>query len=168
VSTARQGGADPEEFARLQAQIDGHFGAETQALALAWTFPYAVQCNSITAAVTLGYDPSVCSHMCAPSRASPYFNSASARPYTDLKLRPSMLLAAKSIALAKDLIERGVASDHTLGLRGAPPVHAYFLVTSDKIRSVRAPLFPPPGFASRVGLDIHVEKRTRSSMSSAC
>jgi uncharacterized protein (TIGR03790 family) len=147
----------PEEFAPLAAQIEAHFGADTQALALAWTTPYAVNCNSITGAVTLGYDPTVCFRMCAPSRASPYFNSASVKPYTDLKLRPSMLLGAKSVAGAKALIERGVAADHSLGLRGAPPVNAYFLVTSDKVRSVRAPLFPPPGPVRRIGLDIRVE-----------
>jgi len=147
----------PEEFAPLAARIEGHFGAETQALALAWTFPYAVKCNSITAAVTMGFDPSACSRMCAPSRASPYFNSPSTKPYTDLKMRPSMLLAAPNVAAAKALIGRGVAADHSLGLRGAPPVNAHFVTTSDKLRSVRSPLFPPAGSIKRAGIDIHVE-----------
>jgi uncharacterized protein (TIGR03790 family) len=146
-----------EEFAPLAKQIEQHFGTDTQALALAWSFPYAVQCNSITAAITLGFDGSACDNLCSTTRASPYFNSPSARPFTELKLRPSMLLAAKSVAAAKALIERGVASDHSLGLRGAPPVHAYFVTTSDKVRSVRSALFPPAGHAKRAGIEIHLE-----------
>ncbi len=149
----------PEEFAPFAQQVERHFGAETQALALAWTFPYAVACNSITGALTMGYDAAACTHSCSATRASPYFNSASVRPHTDLKMRPSMLLAARDVAGAKALIERGVASDHSLGWRGAPPVHAYFLVTSDKIRSVRATLFPPAGPIRQIGLDVHVEAR---------
>jgi hypothetical protein len=128
-----------------------------------------VQCNSITAAVTLGYDPSVCSHMCAPSRGVAVLQQ---RERTALHRSEAAALDAagrQEHRWAKDLIERGVASDHTLGLRGAPPCTPISSSPPIKIRSVRAPLFPPPGFASRVGLDIHVEKRTdASSMSSAC
>lgn len=147
----------PEEFETLRAAIEAHFGAGTQALALAWTYPFAVGCNSITGALALGYDGALCSHSCAPSRPSPYFNSRSARPYTDLKLRPAMLLAAKDVAGAKRLIERGVQADHSLGLRGAPPVHAYFVATRDRARSARAPLFPPPGPVRALGIEVHVE-----------
>jgi uncharacterized protein (TIGR03790 family) len=147
---------DPEEFASLAAQVAHRFGAEIQALAVAWAMPYAVQCNSITAALSMGFEPSTCLRLCAPSRESPYFNSPSARPFTDLRMRPSMLLAAKSIDAAKAMIERGVASDHTLGLRGGPPVNAYFVVTSDRARNVRAPLYPPPAKGRRAGIDIHV------------
>jgi uncharacterized protein (TIGR03790 family) len=68
-----------------------------------------------------------------------------------------MLLAARDVAGAKALIERGVASDHTLGLRGAPPVHAYFVVTSDRARNARVPLFPPAGPVRGLGLVVHVE-----------
>jgi len=146
-----------EEFKAFEAQIAAHFGVATQALALAWTEPFAVNCNSITGALTLGYDAGLCSQTCAPSRLSPYFNSASAKPFSQLRLRPSMLLAAKDIASAKRLIDRGIESDHTLGLRGALPVKAYFVVTPDRARSVRAPLFPPAGLARRVGIEVHVE-----------
>src|SRR4029453_13587097 len=103
----------------------GDFGGRTQALALAWAEPYAVQCNSLTGALALGYDGDLCAHTCAPSKPSPYFNARTARPYTDLNLRPAMLLAARDAADAKALIQRGVAADHSLGLRGAPPVHAH-------------------------------------------
>ena len=93
----------PEEFESLKRAVEAHFDARTQALALAWTLPYAVGCNSITGALALGYDGDLCAHPCAPSKTSPYFNTRSARPYADFKLRPSMLLAAPDVADAKRL-----------------------------------------------------------------
>jgi uncharacterized protein (TIGR03790 family) len=148
----------PEEFSLLALKVESAFGAQTQALALAWTMPYAVHCNSITAALTMGYDGTLCAHTCAASRTSLYFNSVSVKPHTDLKMRPSMLLAANDVAGAKAMIERGVASDQSLGLRGAPPVHAHYVITNDKIRSVRASLFPPPGLLTRFGVDVHIDE----------
>ena len=147
----------PYEFAMLAAKIDAHFGERTQALALAWAVPYAVNCNSITGALALGFDAALCAHPCAPSRLSRYFNSATTKPRRDLKIRPSMLLAAHDVVAAKAMIERGVSSDRTLGLRGAPPVHAHYLVTNDRVRSVRAALFPPPGLLRREGIEVHVD-----------
>ena len=151
----------PEEFAHLAAQVRAYFGNNIQALALAWTLPYAVECNSITAALTLGFDARLCAQTCAASRPSPYFNSASSRPYRDLQLRPSMMLAAHNIDQAKALIARGVAADASLGLRGAPPARALFEVTSDPARNVRASLYPPAGLLKRVGVDVHVEASDR-------
>jgi uncharacterized protein (TIGR03790 family) len=151
----------PDEFEALRQAIESHFGATTQALALAWSAPYAVGCNSITGALALGYDAGLCAdaaHGCAPTRQSPYFNARTVRPYADLKLRPSMLIAAGDVAGAKALIDRGVKADHSLGLRGAPPVHAHFVVTADRARNARAPLFPPPGSMRGVGVAIHVDK----------
>mgnify|MGYP003412835130 CR=1 FL=1 len=114
----------PDEFRAFDRKVSAYFGADTQALALAWVKPFAVACNSITAALGLGFDGELCERSCDPPlRFSPYFNSVSARPYTDLGLRLSMLLAADDVDSAKAMIERGVASDHTLGLRGAHPKH---------------------------------------------
>jgi uncharacterized protein (TIGR03790 family) len=141
----RQAVISPDEFETLQAAIAAHFGATTQALALAWVEPSAVACNSITGALALGFDAELCHSTCAASRLSPYFNAASSQPYRDLGLRPSMLLAARNIEQARALIDRGVAADNTLGLRGAPPASALFIETTDKARNVRAPLFPPAG-----------------------
>ncbi len=147
-----------DEFRALDRRVSAYFGANVQALALAWARPYAVECNSITAALALGFDGELCKQTCAPPlRFSPYLNSASTRPYTDLGLRPTMLLAADDAEAAKAMVRRGVASDHTLGLRGAPPVNAYFVSTPDRVRSVRAALFPPPGRIARIGVDVHVE-----------
>jgi uncharacterized protein (TIGR03790 family) len=146
-----------EEFKALNDAVNAHFGASTQALALAWTMPFAVGCNSITGALALGFDAALCEHSCAPSRRSPYFNSISSRPQSDLKFRPSMLLAAADVAGARAMIQRGVASDASQGLRGAPAAQVYFLDTTDRARSVRTALFPPAGRVPRYGVELHVE-----------
>ena len=149
------------EFDALAAKIAERFGDSTQALALAWTQPYAVQCNSITGALALGYDGALCANTCAASRPSPWFDKATSRPFTDLKMRPSMLLAAGDAAAAKAMIRRGVASDGTLGLRGGPPANVYYLRTHDAVRSVRAGLFPPAGPLAAAGVDVRVEAADR-------
>lgn len=130
----------PERFAQLKQQIDARLGPQVQAVLMVWTAPYAVECNSITGAYTLGFDPAQCARTCAAGRPSAYFNSASRRPYSDLKMRLSMLMPTESVAGAKALIDRGVAS----GFRTVP-ASAYYLVTSEKLRNSRAIFFPPPG-----------------------
>ncbi len=146
-----------EEFETLSAQIATHFGSGTQALALAWNEPYAVGCQSITGALALGLDTGLCERSCAPTEPSPYFNSPSSRPWSELHMRPSMLLAAENAQAARALIERGVAADGSLGLRGAPPVQARFVVTGDAARSVRARLYPAPAFLRRYGVEMSAE-----------
>jgi uncharacterized protein (TIGR03790 family) len=147
----------PEEFEALRAAIDAHFGSNTQALALAWNQPYAVECNSITGALTLGFDADLCRHSCAPSRVSAYANSASAHPLRDHGMRLSMLLAARDVEGARRLIDRGVAADRSLGLRGALPAQVYFLTTDDGARNVRSRLYPPAGRQPRAGLEVTVQ-----------
>ncbi len=149
-------GLTAEEFDALRARIAEHFGPRIQALALAWTAPYAVACNSITGALALGFDGELCRHSCAPSRPSPYFNLRSARPLADHGLRLSMLLAAPSVEQAQALIDRGVAADGSLLLRGRPPVSAMFLTTNDAARRVRTVLYPPPGLLRGPGVDVRV------------
>lgn len=73
-------------------------------------------------------------------------------------MRLSMLLAARDFEAAKALIDRGVRSDGTLGLRGAPPVSAHFVITSDNVRSVRQMFYPPPTLVGRVGLDVQIDR----------
>jgi uncharacterized protein (TIGR03790 family) len=145
-----------EEFNGLRQAIAEHFGAGIQALALAWVAPFAVECNSITGALALGFDGELCKHSCSRSRLSRYFHSASGRPMTELGWRPSMLLAAGSVDQARALIDRGVAADGSLLLRGRPPATAMFLTTGDAARRVRTPLYPPPGLQARAGLDVRV------------
>jgi uncharacterized protein (TIGR03790 family) len=55
-------------------------------------------------------------------------------------MRISMLLPTESVAAARAVIDRGVAS----GFRTVP-ASAYYLVTSDKTRNSRALFFPPSG-----------------------
>jgi uncharacterized protein (TIGR03790 family) len=129
-----------ERFQELKDEIDSHLGPDIQAVLMVWTAPYKVECNAITGAYTLGFDPSQCTRTCASGRSSPYFNASSSRPYTDLKLRLSMLLPTESVAQAKALIDRGASA----GFRIVPAT-AYYLVTSEKARNSRAGFFPPPG-----------------------
>jgi uncharacterized protein (TIGR03790 family) len=139
-----------EEFNVLKQKIEAGLGPEIQAIVLVWTAPYAVECNSITAALTLGFDAAQCKNTCALGKPSPYFNSNSQRPYTDLGIRISMLLPTDSIAKAKSLIDRGVLSEFRL-----QPASAYFLNTSDKQRSSRARFFPPSGKIPRLEFQIN-------------
>lgn len=144
----------PDEFAQLKSAIDKAFGPEIQALALAWVGPFAVNCNSLTGALALGYDDQLCRQTCSASRRSPYANARTARPFTDLKLRPSMLLAARSVDEAKALIDRGVKSDRSLGLRGSLPVQAAYVSSRDAARNVREPLYPREMSLVPAGLEI--------------
>lgn len=144
------------EFEALNEQIQQQMPAAVQGLALAWSQPYAVDCNSITSALALGFQAELCKQGCAPSKLSPYFAYTGARPHTDIGLRPAMLLAARSVESAQALIERGIAADHSQP--GAYTLaNAYFIATPDKARNVRAALFPPAGPQRGWGLDIHRE-----------
>ncbi len=145
-----------EEFERFSAAVSARFGSATQALALAWTAPYTVECQSITGALALGFDAGLCQHSCGRSRASRYFNSAVARPLAELGFRPSMLLAAPTVEQARALIDRGAAADGALALRGRPPVAALLLTTDDAPRRVRTALYPPAGLLRAVGVDVRV------------
>jgi uncharacterized protein (TIGR03790 family) len=157
VTLPRKPVLSADEFEGLREAVERHFGPATQALALAWTEPWAVGCNSITGALTLGYDAALCHHSCDASRLSPYLNSATVRPFTDLGIRPSMLLAGHSVEAAQATIDRGVAADGTLGRRGAPAVAALFLTTPDVARNVRSRLYPLPGPIGRIGVEVEVQ-----------
>lgn len=142
------------EFEVLDAQIRSGLGPQVLALALAWAQPYAVECNGITAAVTLGLDPEACKQLCAPSKPSPFFNNIASKNLAAGGMRPSMLLAARSVESAQALIDRGVAADQQLGKRGVPPASAVFVATQDKARNVRVALFPSKGAVPALGLQI--------------
>jgi uncharacterized protein (TIGR03790 family) len=146
------------EFEALSGQIDQFYGDRAQALALAWRLPYAVDCNSLSGALAMGFDAKLCKNSCAPTKPSRYFGSGSTRPWADFTMRPSMQLAANDVASAKALIDRGAKSDGTLGLRGAPPAHVHFVTTSDGIRSQRQLLFPPAGKVPQYSLEITLDQ----------
>lgn len=156
VELPLRAGLSVAEFEPLKRSIGDRFGPGIQALALAWVAPYAVECNSITGTLALGFDAELCRHGCSPSRLSPYFNSASARPLIELGMRPSMLLAAPDVDHAMALIDRGVAADGSLMLRGGPPVNAMYLTTDDTARRVRSALYPRPGRVPGVNVEVRV------------
>lgn len=128
------------EFEALKAQLDAKLSHQ-QVLLLVWRTPFAVQCNSLTSALTLGLDLNQCKKTCDPGRDSPYFNHPSLRPWADLHLRLSMLLPITSVEAAKALIDRGVLSEFSLN-----EADGYFLKTRDTARSgPREPFFPQDG-----------------------
>jgi uncharacterized protein (TIGR03790 family) len=146
------------EFDELSKRIDAFYGQRVQALALVWRLPYGVECNSITGALAMGFDPKVCANTCAPTRNSSYFASASSAPLKDHNMRLSMLIASKDADSAMALIDRGVKSDNTLGLRGGVPVNVHYVSTSDAIRSQRKVFFPPAGKVPQFGLDVSLDE----------
>lgn len=134
-----------EEFGALDQAIRSQMPEHVHGLALAWVQPYAVECNSLTSALGMGLQADVCAHSCAATRASPYLSYFGARPWIVLGLRPTMQLAARSVPAALAMIERGIASDHTLAAGGPQPAMAYLATTPDVNRNVRERLFPPAG-----------------------
>ena len=122
-----------EEFINLKRRVDRTTPKNIEAFALTWAQPYRVDCMSITSAFAFGFDPAYCANGCQATRPSPYFNSNVAHPYAAYKVRPTMSLAGASLAEAKRLIDRGVASDNS-----NPAGTAYLVSTSDKNRNVRA------------------------------
>jgi len=122
-----------EEFVNLKRLVDRRTPKNVQAYALTWAQPYRVDCMSITSAFAFGFDPAWCANSCKPTQPSPYFNSSVTRPYAVYHMRPAMSLAGASVAEAKKLIDRGVASDGS-----NPAGTAYLVSTNDKNRNVRA------------------------------
>ncbi|WP_374582206.1 TIGR03790 family protein [Pseudoduganella sp.] len=141
---------DAAAFARLKGDIErqlgGPAGADVRAVLFAWTAPYAVECNSLTAAYTLGFDAGQCQRSCAPGRRNPYFNASVLPP----GMRLSMLLPAEPADVARAVAERGKAA----GFR-VPRAGAYFLHTSESTRNSRARFFPPSGALPAYKLTIH-------------
>jgi uncharacterized protein (TIGR03790 family) len=161
---------DAVTFATLKAAIDGDAGANIQAYAITWTFPFIVQdqngCQmSVTSAFTLGYDEQWCvpgSVQCGATQKSPYYASASTAPFTDLGIRPAMMLAGTSSQAVFDLIDRGVAADHAF-VSGT----ADLVISTDSVRSVRAQEFEAiagswtPG---DLGLDVKLVDNSQSTV----
>ena len=122
-----------KEFGALKAWVDEQALAGVQAFALTWAAPYRVECMSITSAFAFGFDPAFCADGCKPTLPSRYFNSPVRLPFAQLRIRPTMAIAATSFERAKELIDRGVESDASF-----PAGTAYLLSTSDKGRNVRS------------------------------
>lgn len=144
-------------FAALKADIDAKLPAGVQATLVTWAAPSRVAgvCSmGLTSALAFGFDPQYCAGGCAATKASPYFDSESTKPWTDHALRPSMMLGAKTLADAQALIDRGVRADNT-----HPDGDGYLLRTSDSARSVRHPDYTalPSLWAGNAGVQLRFQ-----------
>ncbi|MEN9889861.1 MAG: hypothetical protein RLY78_156 [Pseudomonadota bacterium] len=131
------------EFGLLKSRIDAQLGASTQALLVTWSQPSRVTgaCTmSLTSALTFGYDNRWCGQ-CNRTQVSRYYGASTRRPWTDLGLRPSMMLGARTLAQAQALIARGLAAEGAQTRATAQPQatlpQGWLLRTSDSLRSVR-------------------------------
>lgn len=127
-----------KQFKPLREKIYAQLSPNIQVIVLMWTTPYAVRCNSITSAITLGYEPQACASGCAAGIKNPYYNSSSHNPAQDFNMRLTMLLPTDSVDLAKKLIDKGVLSAFKTN-----EATAYFLKTKDRARSEPRERFYP-------------------------
>jgi uncharacterized protein (TIGR03790 family) len=152
-----------DDFATLKASLDAKLPATAQAMLLTWTQPSRVaapvaaggsSCSmGITSALTLGYNARYCGKCVSPT-TSAYYNVDTRKPWTDLKLRPSMMLGAATLAEAQTLIARGVAADASM-LNSSITPQAWLVRTSDASRSVRYPDFQMLASSSLAGVGLH-------------
>ncbi len=140
-----------EAFEAAFMEVTARLPPSVQALALTWTKPYRVECMSISSAFAFGFDPHACASDCSPTRFNRYFDSDSEAPYTELGIRPTMAIAARSAVDARRLIARGVASDGT-----RPEGTVYLVRGGDPARSVRDRSYAVTRAALRGVLDTHV------------
>lgn len=145
------------QFAQLKSLVDGQLPSNVQVTLLTWTKPFRVVGSScgmgITSAFAFGYNANFCSgdHI----TKSAYFDSASNKPWSDLKIRPSMMLGASTFEAGKKIIDRGRAAEATY-----PTGKGRLVTTTDSARSApRAADFAavPPRWALPGGLSmLHV------------
>ncbi len=132
---------DPGTFAVLKKQLDLQTPRRVQAYALTWAAPYRVGCMSISAAFTFGYDKKFCTKGCKPTAISPYAGSRVFKPFSQLGIRPTMLIAADNYEDAKRLIDLGLASEQ-LSPYQRSSARALLVTTDDQRRNVRKIFFP--------------------------
>ena len=127
------------DFSVLKAAIDAMLPATVQATLVTWSQPSRVQgascAMSLTSALAFGYNAAQCGS-CNRTQASAYYDTDTTRPWTDLRMRPSMMLGAASLDAAQALIQRGLAAEASL-----PGGSGWLLRTADAARSVRWPDF---------------------------
>lgn len=123
----------PATFKALYREAIESLGPRIQALVLTWRQPYRVGCMSVTSAFALGYDPAYCASGCELTKPLPYFGSATRSPWSNMGLRPTMMLAAESFDEVTQLIARGIQADASHP--GNP--QCFVLQTSDPHRGIR-------------------------------
>ena len=123
----------PEIFTGVRKQALDRLPGEVQSLALVWSRPFAVGCMSITTAMAAGYRAAFCEPGCNLTAPNPLFDQGGWLPADTVGWLPAMLIPSADAAMARALIERGIASDGS-----APPGTLYLVRTSDRSRNVRA------------------------------
>lgn len=126
-----------KQFASVYRQVISNTPDTVQYYALAWSKPYRVGCMSITSAFAFGFDRAFCAQGCQATRRSSYYNSDSEKPYDDLGIRPTMMLAGSGLQQVYAMIDRGVSSDAS-----RPVATAYLMNTTDRARNVRSRRYP--------------------------
>jgi uncharacterized protein (TIGR03790 family) len=125
------------DFATIKAALDARLPAHIQATLVTWTQPSRVVgatcAMGLTSALAFGYNPVLCGG-CSRTQASAYYDTDTTRPWTDLRIRPAMMLGAATLEAAQALIARGVAADGS-----APSGTGWLVRTADSARSVRYP-----------------------------
>jgi uncharacterized protein (TIGR03790 family) len=130
------GGANvvsPEVFAPIRKQAIDQLPTAVQSMALVWSRPFAVGCMSVTSAFAAGYRADFCEPGCGATAPNPLFDETDWLPADTVGWWPAMLLPSADPALARALIERGIAAD-----REAAGGVVYLIRTSDVARNVRA------------------------------
>jgi uncharacterized protein (TIGR03790 family) len=136
-------GIDPAEFEALKRQVDAEAGPEIQALVISWSRPFRIaRFNyyptnySITSAFAFGIDVQyLTSNSCGSVPLNPYYDSRSTKPYTDFRIRPTMMLAGVSATSVKSTIDKALKADRSL-----PRGNGWFVRTADDVRST--PRYP--------------------------
>jgi uncharacterized protein (TIGR03790 family) len=127
----------PEVFSPIRARVLDQLPAVVQSLVLVWSQPYAVGCMSITSAFAAGYRAAFCQPGCVVTPPNPLFDTDGWLPADTVGWWPAMLLPSADPALARALIQRGMAADFS-----APPGTVYLIGTADEARNVRAAAYP--------------------------
>src|SRR5690242_19058417 len=129
----RSKGISYADFAVLKTQVDDKAGPEIQAFVISWSKPFRVANSnySITSAFTFGIDADhLNSNSCGAMPVNPYYGSRSTRPYSEYRIRPSMMLAGTNAASVKATIDKGLKAERTL-----PKGNGWLLKTADNVRS---------------------------------
>ena len=133
LSPSHRDSIDRFELQRLRAEMLTRLPSAVQSLLLVWSRPYAVECMSVTTAFAAGYQPGFCEPGCAATTRSPLYDSAGWLPADTAGWLPAMLLPTADEALARAIVDRGIAADDS------EPVGTVYLVrTDDGARNGRA------------------------------
>jgi uncharacterized protein (TIGR03790 family) len=144
---------DPAAFMRIRQDAIDHLPGEVQSLALVWSRPFAVGCMSITTAMAAGYKAAFCEPGCGGTAPNPLYDAEGWLPADTVGWLPAMLIPSGDPSLARNLVERGIASDG-----GMPRGTLYLARTSDRNRNVRAATYAD--VESTLGARLHISELT--------